>query len=387
MLRDAALQGAKVPALVADNAALVDALTELANLMDGVRDGSYTPDSFTLQITRRVLAQEHPGATILEAHQRELSALQARVAELERERDEHAGQHERQLEGARQAVAAVRELQARAESERDGLRAQVEALKAKCDEAARALFVGGPADVEKAHNAVEDALSAPLAETMPAPSSPAAPDGSPALIPKEGASAQPYRMLSALDMRPTVPPLLPLSERIQHCLAKVGHEPTPLTTAAADSLHPSRRCTCAREGTCTWCRARCDACGSPHVPEAVRHAIAQVWSALHVTTAHQGVAVAVLRAVYPELPVPNARAGADSLLAWNALAEAVTEAARLGAEDMRERAASLQETAPTPASFFDDWPGTKSELVAHFARALAVRIRDLPLPVAEVPRG
>ncbi|MBN8472293.1 hypothetical protein JYJ95_37810 [Corallococcus exiguus] len=182
---------------------------------------------------------------------------------------------------------------------------------------------------------------------------------------------------------PTVPPL---SERLQYSLAKVGHEPTALATSAADALHPSGRCTCAGEGTCAWCRARCDACGSPYIPEAVRHALAQVWSALHVTTAHQGVAVAVLRAVYPELPVPNARAGADSRLTWDTLAHVTTEAVSLGAEDMRERAARLLETASIPLPF-ENWQGTKRELTAHFARALAVRIRDLPLPGEEVPRG
>ncbi|NOK32375.1 hypothetical protein HMI49_04060 [Corallococcus exercitus] len=161
------------------------------------------------------------------------------------------------------------------------------------------------------------------------------------VTPPEGhavrASTSPkHRMLSALDVRPTV---LPLSERLQHSLAKVGHKPTELATSAADALHPSGRCTCAGEGTCAWCRARCNACGSPHIPAAVRHALAQVWSALHVTTAHQGLAVAILRAVYPELPVPMAGPGADSLLVWNTLAQAVTAAARLGAEDMRDRAA------------------------------------------------
>jgi predicted HAD superfamily Cof-like phosphohydrolase len=159
----------------------------------------------------------------------------------------------------------------------------------------------------------------------------------------------------------------PLSARIHQFLVKLGHEPTPITTSAADALHPSGRCTCAGEGACSWCRARCDVCGSPYVPEAVRHALGHLWGALHVTDAHQGIAVAVLRAVYPELPVPTSGPGADSLLAWGAVAHAVTEAARLGAEDMRERAARAAGTAPMIE--------------------VEERIRKLPLPGAEVSRG
>ncbi|NNC01933.1 hypothetical protein HJC10_03570 [Corallococcus exiguus] len=323
MLRDAALEAAKVPGLVEDNAALVDALKELADLMEGVRDGSYTPDSFTLQVAHRLLAEEHPGAALLAEHEAKVSALQALVAELE-------GELEQERDNSRTLASAGLETEkqrAELESERDALHAQVGQYEKSITTALRMLAEGQHALVE---SNLRLALSTPPAETTPGPNSPTVPEGS---------TAPTHRMLSPLDVRPTVPPLLPVSERIQQSLAKLGHEPTPLTTAAADALHPSECCTCAGEGGCAWCRAHCDACGSPYIPEAVRHALAQVWSALHITTAHQGVAVAVLRAVYPELPVPNARAGADILPAWNALSQAVTEAARLGAEDMRNQAA------------------------------------------------
>ncbi|RKI18642.1 hypothetical protein D7Y15_08060 [Corallococcus sp. AB030] len=394
MLRDAALKGAKVPGLMADNAALVDALKELADLMEGVRDGSYTPDSFTLQVAHRLLAEEHPGAALLADHEakvsaltnratlaeeqrtqthqqveeiakvldpevtpdawgcheaaqkrmREISALQARVAELERERDNLKDCERGAGDVAAEALAAQR----KAESERDAAQAQVAELERKV-----LVLQEGRNNVRVVRDrlrAERDALRAQV-----------------------DAVADIHRMLSPLDVRPAVPPLLPVSERIQQSLAKLGHEPTPLTTSAADALHPSGRCTCTGEGTCAWCRARCDACGSPYIPEAVRHSLAQVWSALRITTAHQGVAVAVLRAVYPELPVPNARAGADILPAWNALAQAVTEAARLGAEDMRNQAArhiaGLVLAGQDPFSF-------------------ARELDALPLlPGEEVPRG
>ncbi|RKG68675.1 hypothetical protein D7V80_11805 [Corallococcus sp. CA054B] len=389
MLRDAALEGAKVPGLVADNAALVDALKELADLMDGVIDGSYTPDSFTLQVAHRVLAEEHPGEALLAEQSREVSTLQARVAELERERDTfRAGERI-----ARDRAAQALELRDIAESERDALCAQVQGLKAMLPAGLDLYWSkrdGAPvitAHGKHEHQAFE-AVAAVLAAIAALSTTPAtrldpraellwraAWDARAAL--RQGRSAGaiallttaidttaidattettpaperqepstvalPYRMLSALDVRPAVPPL---SERLRNSLAKLGHEPTPLTTTAAEALHPSGRCTCAGEGTCAWCGARCEACGSPYIPEAVRHALAKVWSALHVTTAHQGVAVAVLRAVYPELPVPNARVGADSLLMWNTLAQAVTEAARLGAADMRERAAWTSSNVP-----------------------------------------
>ncbi|MBZ4373208.1 hypothetical protein [Corallococcus sp. AS-1-6] len=247
---------------------------------------------------------------------------------------------------------------AKAPTEVVKLKAERDALRAQVVELEQAVLARAEAQ-KRTSLVLRDAPSALSAETTLSPNSSAIPDGS---------TPPAYRMLSQVDVRPTVPPLMPLSERIQYSLAKVGHEPTPLTTAAADALHPLGRCTCVGEGTCTWCRARCGACGSPYIPEAVRHALRQVWGALHVTTAHQGVAVAVLRAVYPELPVPIARAGADSLLAWDAFAQVVTEAARLGAEDMRERAAWTSSNVPM--------------------REVEERIRRLSLlPWEEVSRG
>lgn len=67
---------ARALAAEADNAALVDVLKELADLMNGVRNGSYTPDSFTLQPAERVLSSRHPGAALLE----EMEGLRRRDA-------------------------------------------------------------------------------------------------------------------------------------------------------------------------------------------------------------------------------------------------------------------------------------------------------------------
>ncbi|MBN9687102.1 hypothetical protein [Corallococcus sp. NCRR] len=245
----------------------------------------------------------------------------------------------------------------------------------------------------------------------------------------------------AQEGRPTLP------QRIDASLAKLGHELTPtgrLVASEVDAmLHPSGRCTCAGEGQCEWCRARCDACG---VPESVRRAVVRVWSALRVTTPEQGAAVAVLRAVFEELPVPDGDEGSEAVkiltarhaaliqgalgmrkppdalsyqdvvlmaqackaalsdvmdrhdlpepakdrialvhnslvdvwqgvtflqhLAGSAMVKAVRDAARLGAEDMRERAAQV--------------PHQYGLLDARFAHEL---IRDLPLPGEEAPRG
>ncbi|MFP2897828.1 hypothetical protein [Corallococcus sp. 4LFB] len=248
----------------------------------------------------------------------------------------------------------------------------------------------------------------------------------------------------AQEGRPTLP------ERIDASLAKVGHELTPtgrLVASEVDAmLHPSGRCTCAGEGLCEWCRARCDVCGGPGVPESVKRALVRVWSALRVTTPEQGAAVAVLRAAFQELPVPDGDEGTDAVkllmgrkaarvqgtlgmrkppdalsyqdvvlmaqackavlanaldrhdlpepakervtlvhnslvdvwqgvaflqhLAGSAMAKAVRDAARLGAEDMRERASQV----PHLYGLVD-------------ARTAQEAILDLPLPGEEVPRG
>jgi hypothetical protein len=48
---------AEVSALEAERDALVATLAELADLMDDTRDGEYTPDSFTTQPARALLAK------------------------------------------------------------------------------------------------------------------------------------------------------------------------------------------------------------------------------------------------------------------------------------------------------------------------------------------
>ncbi|WP_304504107.1 hypothetical protein [Corallococcus sp. EGB] len=270
--------------------------------------------------------------------------------------------------------------------------------------------------------------------------------------PEGWVSANVARVLRrAQEGRPSLP------ERIDSSLAKLGHELTPtgrLVASEVDAmLHPSGRCTCAGEGQCEWCRARCDACGSPYVPESVRRAVVRVWSALRVTTPEQGAAVAVLRAVYPELPVPDGDEGHEAVklltnrqaarvqgalgmrkppdalgyqdvvlmaqackaaladvldrhdlpepahqrvalvhnnlvdvwqgvaglqdLAGSAMARAVLDAARLGATDMRERAAREAQASGDIADLAE----------TNGYRELEGLLRDLPLPGEEVPRG
>lgn len=187
----AALEGAKVPGLVADNAALLDALKELADLMDGVLDGSYTPDSFTLQVARRVLAQEHPGAALLAEHEREVAALQAqvrsvqtevrlgwdaaptkaalqaRVAELERElepkvKSTASCHHVRGSSGGACSACferAMNRLDA-ARSERDALRAQVAPMREALEWIERETHPEDGLTFERIHAKAAAALSA-----------------------------------------------------------------------------------------------------------------------------------------------------------------------------------------------------------------------------------
>ncbi|MBZ4371498.1 hypothetical protein [Corallococcus sp. AS-1-6] len=269
----------------------------------------------------------------------------------------------------------------------------------------------------------------------------------------------------AQEGRPTLP------QRIDSSLAKLGHELTPMGRLMASEvdamLHPSGRCTCAGEGQCEWCRARCDACGGPSVPESVRRAVVRVWSALRVTTPEQGAAVAVLRAVFQELPVPDGDEGREAVklltrrmasrvqgsigmrkppdalsyqdvvlmaqackaalsdmldrhdlpepvkelialvhnnlvdvwqgvahlqdLAGSAMVKAVQDAARLGAEDMRERAALRLESSASEESATTGRATPETYSLSHqMALKLeleALAIRDLPLPGDEVPRG
>ncbi|WP_147446635.1 hypothetical protein [Corallococcus sp. CA047B] len=177
--------------------------------------------------------------------------------------------------------------------------------------------------------------------------------------------------LFALGNREPPPKGPPLAERVNVSLAKVGHELTPMGSQVTDAMHPTGRCTCAGEGACEWCRARCSICGWAYVHGSVRHALSQVWSALHITTTRQGIAVAVLRAAYPELPVPEELDIVEGEMARRVLAAAVLDSAKLGAENMRELACADLMAAP---------PGTD-----RFT--FAARIRHLPLPGEEVPRG
>ena len=131
-LKAAALEGAKVPGLVADNAALLAA---------GLRWAEDASDPLVALALESALRAEHPGAALLAeledvraAWHRETTradALQARVRELEREFEEQTYRAECIADtldcDTKDAPAGVESLKA----ERDTLRAQVEDLKTK----------------------------------------------------------------------------------------------------------------------------------------------------------------------------------------------------------------------------------------------------------------
>lgn len=107
---------AQVPALVADNAALLKAGRRWAE------DESDEDDSREALVA--ALRSEHPGAALLAEHEAQVSALQARVAELEQSlafRDDN--------------YANEQDMRLKAESERDTLRAQVETVRARATDA------------------------------------------------------------------------------------------------------------------------------------------------------------------------------------------------------------------------------------------------------------
>lgn len=112
----AALEGTKVPALVADNAAL------LAGLMSSME----VPISIDLRrhMREKFKGEARPGAALLAEHQRDVSALQAQVATLTAVRDAYKEMHREAMAGWQNS----RELAEGLAAERDDERAAVEAM-------------------------------------------------------------------------------------------------------------------------------------------------------------------------------------------------------------------------------------------------------------------
>lgn len=153
-ITSAALEGAKVPGLVADNAALV-------SLLKRVSDAGFKLFGVLVADVEAVAAQPSQGAALLAefedvraAWHRETEradALQARVAELER-RDRNWRTHAETVEQERDT----------AESERDALRAQVDAVN---DIASGVVLAGDSEEQDELAHRILAALSALSAET------------------------------------------------------------------------------------------------------------------------------------------------------------------------------------------------------------------------------
>jgi hypothetical protein len=180
-LEAAALEGAKVPGLVADNAALVAALRSALQRMSA-QDWHAARETLLESIEK-----SHPGTDLLAEHEAKVSTLKARVAERDDWRRK-ALDRDLQVVGLTSEVSAlqsqVAELEhakeeagrflaerdrARAEglallSERDALRAQVAQFKQSATTALVMLAEGQHALVEAN---LRLAISAPPAETTP----------------------------------------------------------------------------------------------------------------------------------------------------------------------------------------------------------------------------
>lgn len=160
-LEAAALEGAKVPGLVADNAALhqraMDALSVATEPVTAFQRAHKANAALA-----DLLEQPRPGAALLAEHEAKVSALQARVKELERERDAR----EEQAFGLRQSFDGATKRVAVLVSERDALRAQVDAV----DDIASGVVLRGEGEAQEslAHRILAT-ISAPPAETTPAP--------------------------------------------------------------------------------------------------------------------------------------------------------------------------------------------------------------------------
>lgn len=152
LLEAAALEGAKVPGLVADNAVLYSLVRRaIYGKGDGSctecgRKGGCAPDC---EMAKEA-AKHRPGATLLG----ELSALQAQVEELERDlrirNDDHAVEQDGRL---------------KAEAERDALRAQVGPMREALEWIERETHPEDGLTFERIHAKAAGALSALSAET------------------------------------------------------------------------------------------------------------------------------------------------------------------------------------------------------------------------------
>ncbi|RKH05043.1 hypothetical protein [Corallococcus carmarthensis] len=133
MLRDAALEGAKVPGLVADNAVLLKLALDDVPACDW-QSGRGTCDETGRQprcqfCLRRDELMNSPGASMLAEHETKVSALQAQVAHLTAELDNLKDCEQGANAVAVEAMAAQR----KAESEQDEERKAVEAMTKAID--------------------------------------------------------------------------------------------------------------------------------------------------------------------------------------------------------------------------------------------------------------
>ncbi|MCY1042674.1 hypothetical protein OV208_15220 [Corallococcus sp. bb12-1] len=428
----------QVAELVADNAALVKAVRIFTENSD--REGwtqwlheegcRFDPSdderpctcdgSFNVGRVDVVLASPHPGASLLAEHEAKVSALQARVTELTRERDEDRAAVEAMAQAIEKHLPGFHPAQSpdegihllagqrdEARAERDALRAQAEALVRE-SEFLEQLHADSAKDLPEGHLSAAYRRAAQVAKALgrmarAALSTPPAEGAKLPAIDMRGwlgpeavwtaiqyapptVQRDAHRALTALarercELRDTLmlaefrlpnppsadatvptedlarkrgerrrrhhslpPQVPPLAERINAALATVGCELPPVGQEVAEA----GAALATLERTVTGLAHNTTQAYELRVQ--VGTALAKVWPSLHVTTADEGAAVAVLRAVYPGLPVPVA-----------------SDAVRRAAEDMRELAARTAGSVPMIE--------------------VEERIRALPLPGEEMPRG
>lgn len=174
LLEAAALEGAKVPGLVADNAALKYLFRRL-RLVYGLGRAGFTPSDALLADLDAAITNHSPGAALLAEHAREVSALQAQVAELagakadavlaSSEQRARAERAEASLRQEQATVASLRQHVVEIRSERDALRAQVTPMREALEWIERETHPEDGLTFERIHAKAAGALSAPPAET------------------------------------------------------------------------------------------------------------------------------------------------------------------------------------------------------------------------------
>ncbi|MFP2897818.1 hypothetical protein [Corallococcus sp. 4LFB] len=132
-LRAAALEGAKVPGLVADNAALVQAIQRIEPHLPHLDAGPirFSEHAQAAGALRSALALDHPGAALLAEHAAQVATLTAEVDRLQKQTQAVTEKYKRDVTELTEQRDTLRDEVAALTAERDEARGKLEDLNIK----------------------------------------------------------------------------------------------------------------------------------------------------------------------------------------------------------------------------------------------------------------